>query len=124
MKYVLSLLLAFAWVAVVDAQKENPGGNLEGRVGRLEGIVEQIDKRLTNIEQDQRETLKRMDALRSDMNTIFLQLVGLMFTLFLGNVGLHWYWNRKSGPSEVGISRSAENPVLSPAVERSHQAVE
>ena len=96
-------------------------------MGRLEGIIEQIDKRLTNIEQDQRDMLKRLDAmesslrsdmdamessLRSDMdamrselsneiNTGFRWLVGIVITLFLGNVGLNWYWSRKDTSVEA-----------------------
>ena len=140
MRYLIPLLFAFAWLPTADAQTAKPSGSLEGRVGRLEGIVEQIDKRLTNIEQDQREILKRMEAMSSEINTMrgemnimskeinlmsgeintikrdmvtmrselsseisttFRWLVGIMVTLFLGNVGVNWYWNRKNSPTEA-----------------------
>ena len=68
MRYLIPLLFAFAWISTTDAQPTKPSGGLEGRVGRLEGIVEQIDKRLTNIEHDQRETLKRVEAMSREIN--------------------------------------------------------
>ena len=142
MRYLIPLLFAFAWIPTADAQPAKPSGGLEGRVGRLEGIVEQIDKRLTNIEHDQRETLKRVEAMsrkinimrgemngmrgelttmrgemgsvRGEMNSVrgemttmrgemttmrselsneisttFRWLVGIVVTLFLGNVGVN-----------------------------------
>ena len=157
MKYVIPLLFAFAWIPAANAQTEKPRGSLESRVGRLEGIVEQIDKRLTNIEQDQRETLKRLEALRSEMrekmnitrsemrgemnitrgemnimrgeintlrsemNTSFRWLVGIIVTLFLGNVGVNWYWNRKNTSSEAPRSvprREESRPATRPLVDQ------
>ncbi len=143
MKYLIPLLLMFAWMPAADAQTTKPSGSLESRVGRLEGVVEQIDKRLTNIEQDQREMLKRMEAMRRDMeamnselrgemnsmrselqseiNTSFRWLVGIIVTLFLGNVGVHWYWNRKNASAEVPgpVPHSAEShPAARPVVDR------
>ena len=67
MKYLIPLLSMFAWIPTVEAQTTKPSGSLESRVGRLEGVVEQIDKRLTNIERDQREMLNRMEALNSEL---------------------------------------------------------
>ena len=171
MKYVIPLLFAFAWIPAANAQTEKPRGSLESRVGRLEGIVEQIDKRLTNIEQDQRETLKRLEALRSEMreemnitrsemreemnitrsemntmrgemnimrgemnimrgeintlrsemNTSFRWLVGIIVTLFLGNVGMNWYWNRKHTAAEAPRSvprREESRPATRPLVDQ------
>ena len=147
MKYLIPLLLMFAWIPTADAQMAKPSDGLEGRVGRLEGVVEQIDKRLTNIEHDQREMLKRMEAMRRDMesmnsdlrrelrgemnsmrselqseiNTSFRWLVGIIVTLFLGNVGVNWYWHRKNASAEVPspVPRSAESrPAARPVVDR------
>ena len=147
MKYLIPLLLMSAWIPTADAQMAKPSDGLEGRVGRLEGVVEQIDKRLTNIEQDQREMLKRMEAMRRDMeamnsdlrgelrgemnsmrselqseiNTSFRWLVGIIVTLFLGNVGVNWYWHRKNASAEVPnpVPRSAESrPAARPVVDR------
>ena len=136
MKYLIPLLLMFAWIPTADAQTTKPSGSLESRVGRLEGVVEQIDKRLTNIEQDQREMLKRMEAmnrelrgdmksmrseLQSEINTSFRWLVGIIVTLFLGNVGVNWYWNRKNASAEVSspVPHSAESrPAARPVVDR------
>ena len=136
MKYLIPLLLMFAWMPAADAQTAKPSGSLESRVGRLEGVVEQIDKRLTNIEQDQRETLRRMEAmnrelrgemksmrseLQSEINTSFRWLVGIIVTLFLGNVGVNWYWSRKNASAEVPgpVPHSAESrPAARPVVDR------
>ena len=154
MKYLIPLLLMVAWIPTADAQMAKPSDGLEGRVGRLEGVVEQIDKRLTNIEQDQREMLKRMEAMRRDMesmnsdlrgemrgemnslrrdinsmrselqseiNTSFRWLVGIIVTLFLGNVGVNWYWHRKNASAEVPspVPRSAESrPAARPVADR------
>ena len=136
MKYLILLLLMFAWIPTADAQTAKPSGSLESRVGRLEGVVEQIDKRLTNIEQDQREMLKRMEAmnrelrgdmksmrseLQSEINTSFRWLVGIIVTLFLGNVGVNWYWSRKNASAEVPspVPHSAESrPAARPVVDR------
>ncbi len=127
-------------------------------MGRLEGIVEQIDKRLTNIEHDQRETLKRVEAMNREINimrgkmnimsneinsakrdmttmrgemttmrselsneisTTFRWLVGIVVTLFLGNVGVNWYWNRKSASTEAPRSvphREESRPAARPAL--------
>ena len=172
MRYLIPLLFAFAWIPTADAQPAKPSGGLEGRVGRLEGIVEQIDKRLTNIEHDQRETLKRVEAMsreinimrgemngmrgemngmrgemnsmRGEMNsmnseinsvkrdmvtmrselsneisTSFRWLVGIVVTLFLGNVGVNWYWNRKSASTEAPSSvprREESRPAARPSL--------
>ena len=186
MRYLIPLLFAFAWIPTADAQPAKPSGGLEGRVGRLEGIVEQIDKRLTNIEHDQRETLKRVEAMnreinimrgemnsmrgelttmrgeigsmrgemnimsneinsvkrdmttmRGEMNSMrgemttmrselsneisatFRWLVGIVVTLFLGNVGVNWYWNRKSASTEAPRSvphREESRPAASPSL--------
>ena len=140
MKYLIPLLLMFAWMPAADAQTTKPSGSLESRVGRLEGVVEQIDKRLTNIERDQREILRRMEAmnselrrelrgemnsmrseLQSEINTSFRWLVGIIVTLFLGNVGVNWYWNRKNTSAEVPgpVPHSAESrPAARPVVDR------
>ena len=147
MKYLIPLLSMVAWIPTADAQMAKPSDGLEGRVGRLEGVVEQIDKRLTNIEHDQREMLKRMEAMRRDMesmnsdlrgemrgemnsmrselqseiNTSFRWLVGVIVTLFLGNVGVNWYWHRKNASAEVPspVSRSAESrPAARPVVDQ------
>jgi tetrahydromethanopterin S-methyltransferase subunit B len=49
---------------------------IEERMARLEGAVEQMDRRLTNIEQELR-------ALRSELNTRFYQLFALMFGMWV-----------------------------------------
>ena len=158
MRYLIPLLFAFAWIPTADAQPGKPSGGLEGRVGRLEGIVEQIDKRLTNIEHDQRETLKRVEAMnreinimRGEMNSMsneinsvkrdmttmrgemttmrselsneisatFRWLVGIVVMLFLGNVGVNWYWNRKSASTEAPRSvprREESRPAARPSL--------
>ena len=57
---------------------------LDGRTARLEGIVEQIAKRLTNLEQGQREIVSWLRWLAGIMFTSWLTIVGLI--LFkLGN---------------------------------------
>ena len=146
MKYLIPLLSMFAWIPTAEAQTAKPSGSLESRVGRLEGVVEQIDKRLTNIERDQREMLKRMEALNSELrremrgemnsmrselqseiNTSFRWLVGIIVTLFLGNAGVNWYWNRKNASAEAPgpVPHSAESrPAARPVVDRPRVAEE
>lgn len=63
---------------------ESRVGGLDVRTARLEGIVEQIDKRLTNLEQGQREIVSWLRWLAGIMFTSWLTIIGLI--LFkLGN---------------------------------------
>jgi tetrahydromethanopterin S-methyltransferase subunit G len=50
--------------------------SLEERMARLEGSFEQIERRLSNIEQDIR-------AFRSDLNTRFYWLMGTMLGILI-----------------------------------------
>lgn len=57
---------------------ESRVGGLDVRTARLEGIVEQIDKRLTNLEQGQREIVSWLRWLAGIMFTSWLTIIGLI----------------------------------------------
>ena len=54
------------------------GNNMEARLVRLETIIEQTDKRLTNIETDARETRKEIRTLFYFQIASLATLVGVM----------------------------------------------
>ena len=73
-------------------------GELSERQARLEGVIEQLDRRLTNIEQGQRDLANRMDTLANRMESELRDLrmgqrwiIGLLFTSWLTTVGLILY---------------------------------
>ena len=73
-------------------------GELSERQVRLEGVIEQLDRRLTNIEQGQRDLANRMDTLANRMENELRDLrmgqrwiIGLLFTSWLTTVGLILY---------------------------------
>jgi len=51
-------------------------GSLEERVARIEGILEQMDKRLNHIESELR-------GLRRDLNNRFLWILGVLITMWV-----------------------------------------
>jgi hypothetical protein len=51
-------------------------GGLEERVARIEGILEQMDKRLNHIESELRD-------LRKDLNNRFLWILGVLITMWV-----------------------------------------
>jgi hypothetical protein len=51
-------------------------GSLEERVARIEGILEQMDKRLNHIESELRD-------LRRDLNNRFLWILGVLITMWV-----------------------------------------
>jgi hypothetical protein len=51
-------------------------GSLEERVARIEGILEQMDKRLNHIESKLRD-------LRRDLNNRFLWILGVLITMWV-----------------------------------------
>ncbi len=51
-------------------------GSLEERVARIEGILEQMDKRLNHIESELRD-------LRRDLNNRFLWILGILITMWI-----------------------------------------
>jgi hypothetical protein len=51
-------------------------GGLEERVARIEGILEQMDKRLNHIESELRD-------LRRDLNNRFLWILGVLITMWV-----------------------------------------
>ena len=73
-------------------------GELSERQARLEGVIEQLNRHLTNIEQGQRDLGNRMDTLANRMESELRDLrmgqrwlIGLLFTSWLTTVGLILY---------------------------------
>lgn len=69
------------------------------RLSRVEGFLEQMDRRLTRVEADiadlrqemaslRQEVHEEIGSLRQEMRTQFYWLVGLMVTVLAGLVGL------------------------------------
>jgi hypothetical protein len=50
--------------------------SLEERVARIEGVLEQVDKRLNHLESD-------ISSLRSDLNRRFLWLLGVQISMWI-----------------------------------------
>ena len=66
-------------------------GELSERQARLEGVIEQLDRRLTNIEQGQRDLANRMESELRDLRMGQRWIIGLLFTSWLTTVGLILY---------------------------------
>ena len=66
-------------------------GELSERQARLEGVIEQLDRRLTNIEQGQRDLGNRMESELRDLRMGQRWIIGLLFTSWLTTVGLILY---------------------------------
>lgn len=56
---------------------------MDARLSRIEGIVEQITTRLTGLEQSYRDLSNRIDGLSNRMLTLFCWLVGIQVTTLL-----------------------------------------
>jgi chaperonin cofactor prefoldin len=57
--------------------------SLEERVARIEGIVEQMDKRLNHLETEIRELREELRDLREDLNNRFLWLLGVQISMWV-----------------------------------------
>ena len=66
-------------------------GELSERQARLEGVIEQLDRRLTNIEQGQRDLANRMESELRDLRMGQRWIIGLLFTSWLTTIGLILY---------------------------------
>jgi len=65
-------------------------GSLEERVARIEGILEQMDKRLNHLESEIRDLRAEIRDLRSeigdlrrDLNNRFLWILGVLITMWV-----------------------------------------
>ena len=66
-------------------------GELSERQARLEGVIEQLNRHLTNIEQGQRDLGNRMESELRDLRMGQRWIIGLLFTSWLTTVGLILY---------------------------------
>ena len=66
-------------------------GELSERQAGLEGVIEQLDRHLTNIEQGQRDLGNRMESELRDLRMGQRWIIGLLFTSWLTTVGLILY---------------------------------
>ncbi|MCR6692046.1 MAG: hypothetical protein MRT15_06630 [archaeon YNP-LCB-003-016] len=57
--------------------------NLEERVARIEGILEQMDKRLNHMESEIRDLRIDMRDLRKDLNNRFYWLLGIQISMWV-----------------------------------------
>ncbi|MCC6044182.1 MAG: hypothetical protein RRE21_00105 [Desulfurococcales archaeon] len=57
--------------------------SLEERVARIEGILEQMDKRLNHIESELRDLRSEIGDLRRDLNNRFLWILGVLITMWV-----------------------------------------
>ena len=64
----------------------NPQSDSE-RLAKVEGILEQMDKRLTSLENRMTSLENRMTSLENRMSSNFKWLVGLLITVLIANVG-------------------------------------
>jgi chromosome segregation ATPase len=58
-------------------------GSLEERIARIEGILEQMDKRLNHIESELRDLRSEIGDLRRDLNNRFLWILGVLITMWV-----------------------------------------
>jgi chaperonin cofactor prefoldin len=58
-------------------------GSLEERVARIEGILEQMDKRLNHIESEIRDLRSELGDLRRDLNNRLLWILGILITMWI-----------------------------------------
>jgi hypothetical protein len=58
-------------------------GSLEERVARIEGILEQMDKRLNHIESEIRDLRSGFGDLRRGLNNRFLWILGVLITMWV-----------------------------------------
>ena len=66
-------------------------GELSERQAGLEGVIEQLNRHLTNIEQGQRDLGNRMESELRDLRMGQRWIIGLLFTSWLTTVGLILY---------------------------------
>ncbi|RSN76974.1 hypothetical protein [Candidatus Methanodesulfokora washburnensis] len=57
--------------------------SLEERLARIEGTVEQMDKRLNHLETETRDLREELRDLRSDLNNRFLWLLGVQISMWI-----------------------------------------
>jgi hypothetical protein len=57
--------------------------SLEERVARIEGILEQLDKRLNHMESEIRDLRIDMRDLRKDLNNRFYWLLGIQISMWV-----------------------------------------
>jgi chaperonin cofactor prefoldin len=57
--------------------------SLEERVARIEGILEQVDKRLNHLESDISELRDEIRELRRDLNNRFFWLLGVQISMWV-----------------------------------------
>jgi SMC interacting uncharacterized protein involved in chromosome segregation len=57
--------------------------SLEERVARIEGILEQMDKRLNHMESEIRDLRIDMRDLRKDLNNRFYWLLGIQISMWV-----------------------------------------
>lgn len=66
----------------------NEASQLSTRQARLEGIIEQMDRRFESIDRRLDSIDRRLVSIESSMRQGFFWIVGLMFTSWLSIVGL------------------------------------
>jgi chaperonin cofactor prefoldin len=57
--------------------------DLEERVAKIEGILEQVDKRLNHLESEIRELRDEVRELRRDLNSRFFWLLGVQISMWV-----------------------------------------
>jgi chaperonin cofactor prefoldin len=57
--------------------------SLEERVARIEGVLEQADKRLNHLESEIRELRGEIRELRGDLNNRFFWLLGVQISMWV-----------------------------------------
>ena len=57
--------------------------SLEERVARIEGILEQMDKRLNHLESEIKSLRGEIGDLRRDLNNRFLWILGVQITMWV-----------------------------------------
>ena len=95
-------------VEQIDKRLTNIEQDQRDMLKRMEAMSNEINvmRGEMNIMSGEINTIKRdmvtmRSELSSEISTTFRWLVGIMVTLFLGNVGVNWYWNRKNSPTEA-----------------------
>lgn len=95
-------------VEQIDKRLTNIEQDQREMLKRMEAMSSEINvmRGEMNIMSGEINTIKRdmvtmRSELSSEISTTFRWLVGIIVTLFLGNVGVNWYWNRKNSPTEV-----------------------
>ena len=95
-------------VEQIDKRLTNIEQDQRDMLKRMEAMSSEINvmRGEMNIMSGEINTIKRdmvtmRSELSSEISTTFRWLVGIIVTLFLGNVGVNWYWNRKNAPTEA-----------------------